>query len=143
MKHSPIDTHCGQYPALVCLRKAFAIAILSTCLYGCGGGMQGVMGKGIDAVLMTGSTPIPPVTDPNGPAILMALTQNPSAGAEWENPGDGARGTISAIDQKEEDGTPCLAFRSTRESYDGIHLYEGTACQTPRGVMALRSLTQL
>lgn len=105
--------------------------------------MQGVLGKGVDSVLTTGATRAPVVTDPNGPAILMALTQNPSAGVEWENSEDGSRGTISAVDQKEEDGTSCLAFTSTRESFDGIHLYEGTACQTSRGIMALRSLTRL
>lgn len=143
MKRSLTNSHCDPHPALACLRKSIAVAVLALCLHGCGSGMQGVLGKGIDSVLMTGSTATPPVNDPNGPAILMALTQNPAPGAEWENEEDGSRGTISAINQREEDGVPCLAFQSTRESFDGIHLYEGTACQTPRGIMALRSLTQL
>jgi len=143
LKRPLTNTHCHPRPALACLRKSIAVAVLATCLHGCGSGMQGVLGKGIDSVLTTGSTSTPSVTDPNGPAILTALTQNPAPGVEWENAEDGSRGTISAIDQKEEDGVPCLAFRSTRESFDGIHLYEGTACQTPRGIMALRSLTQL
>lgn len=143
MKRSTQNTHSGSRLSLSFLGRALAIAALATCLHGCGSGMQGVLGSGIDSVLKTGSTPAPQVTDPNGPAILMALTQNPEPGVEWENAEEGSRGKISSVDRKEENGVPCLAFQSTRESFDGIHLYEGEACQTPRGIMALRSLTKL
>jgi hypothetical protein len=143
LKRSPMNTHYGPRSALTYLSRSVVVAGLVTCLYGCGSGMQGVLGSGIDSVLTTSSTPAPQVTDPNGPAILMALTQNPTPGVEWENAEDGARGKISSVDRKDKNGVSCLAFRSTRESFDGIHLYEGEACQTPRGIMALRSLTRL
>jgi len=143
LKRLPQNIRRDSRSSLSLLGKMAIMTVLMTCLYGCGSGMQGVLGKGIDSVLTTGSTGNTAVNDPNAPAILMALTQNPQPGAVWENAEEGARGIISSVDRKEEDGVPCLAFRSTRESFDGVHLYEGTACQTPRGVMALRSLTRL
>lgn len=142
MKRTLMNIHCGSRLSLTRAGRSVAVAVLVTCLHGCGSGMQ-VLSSGIDSVLTTGSTPSARVTDPNGPAILMALTQNPEPGVEWENAEEGARGKISSVDRKDENGVQCLSFQSTRESFDGIHLYEGKACQTSRGVMALRSLTKL
>jgi len=54
-------------------------------------------------------------------------------GTAWENEATGSRGTISSIQSISENGRQCRAFKTTRESFDGILVYEGKACDTPNG----------
>jgi len=67
--------------------------------------------------------------------VIQASLSDLSAynGTTWENEATGSRGIISSIQPINEDGRQCRAFKTTRESFDGILIYEGKACDTPNG----------
>jgi len=67
--------------------------------------------------------------------VIQAALSDVSAynGTVWENEATGSRGTISSIQSTREGERQCRAFTTTRESFDGILVYEGKACDTPNG----------
>jgi hypothetical protein len=56
----------------------------------------------------------------------------------WANAETGSRGSISEMLEKEEGGVLCRQFKASRESFDGVALYQGDACKGDRGVWYLR-----
>jgi len=54
-------------------------------------------------------------------------------GMLWENSETGSRGVISSIKSVKEGERTCRAFKTTREAFDGVMVYEGKACDTPNG----------
>jgi len=46
----------------------------------------------------------------------------------WNNTRTGSRGRVTEISEFREAGRPCRRFRTTREAFDGVALYEGEAC---------------
>ncbi|WP_309083633.1 RT0821/Lpp0805 family surface protein [Chelativorans sp.] len=118
------------------------LVFLAVAIQGCsfGGGKNAV-----DTVLTTSAVPPAQVfPDENlakdGQAILAALSSGPAAGSlPWENPESGARGLITAYSGEAEEGRDCLAFTTTRESFDGVGLYEGEACKDAAGIMRMRA----
>lgn len=61
----------------------------------------------------------------------------PSTGISWANAATGSRGSISGIAEFADGGLSCRKFLVSRESYDGVGLYEGEACLS-RGEWQLR-----
>jgi hypothetical protein len=61
----------------------------------------------------------------------------------WANAETGSRGSISEMLEKEEGGVLCRQFKASRESFDGVALYEGDACKGDRGVWYLRDFKPL
>ena len=49
-------------------------------------------------------------------------------GLGWANVGTGSRGTIPGVQERQNGGLLCRSFETTRESFEGIHLYSGEAC---------------
>lgn len=79
-------------------------------------------------------------------AILSALSATDLSGnaaLPWENEDSGARGLIMAYGAEQRDGQECLAFTTTRENFDGIGLYRGTACKDASGVLRLHDFASL
>jgi hypothetical protein len=103
----------------------------------------------LDMALTTAAVPSAPPVFPDeglaadGQAILTALSTNAPAeeatGLSWENPDSGARGLITAYAGDAEEGQKCFAFTTTRESFDGISLYEGKACKDSAGILRMRA----
>jgi len=54
-------------------------------------------------------------------------------GLMWENDDTGSRGVISQVQSTQRDNRNCRIFKTTRESFDGVMIYEGQACETPSG----------
>jgi len=54
-------------------------------------------------------------------------------GMVWENDVTGSRGMISNIQPVREGEHQCRTFEATRESFDGVLVYEGKACDTSNG----------
>lgn len=82
----------------------------------------------------------------DGRAILTALSATDLSGnaaLPWENEDSGARGLITAYGAEQRDGRECLAFTTTRENFDGIGLYRGTACEDAAGVLRLYDFSSL
>jgi len=132
--------------ALGLFGKAAVLFVLSLSTQACSiGGKPAAL----DTMLTTASVP-PASVFPDerlaadGQAILAALSSGTETGTPaslpWENPESGARGLITAYSGASEG--ECLAFTTTRESFDGIGLYEGEACKDPAGILRMRAFTQ-
>jgi len=61
-------------------------------------------------------------------------------GMAWENSDTGSRGIVSSIQSIKEGKRTCRAFKTTREAFDGVMVYEGKACDTPNGGWTLSHL---
>ena len=61
----------------------------------------------------------------------------------WANADTGSRGAISSMLEKKENGVICREFTASRESFDGVALYSGDACQGDRGNWFMRSFKPL
>lgn len=79
--------------------------------------------------------------------MLSALTNvaedgNGNQSLNWENVETGARGVLTAAAATSQ--TPsCRAVSTTRESFEGISLYQGEACRLPSGSWFLKHLDKL
>lgn len=51
----------------------------------------------------------------------------------WANPDTGSRGTISSMAETKAAGVLCRTFTASRESYDGVGLYQGQTCLDDKG----------
>jgi len=49
---------------------------------------------------------------------------------DWANDNTGSRGVISALSETKEHGKTCRTFQTTRETFDGIMMFEGKTCKT-------------
>lgn len=137
----------GDRLALGLLRKAAFLAISSLAIHGCTIGGRNT--AALDSALATASVPTAPQTIPDeglvadGQAILAVLTagdEGSDTALPWENPESGARGLITAYSGEVQEGRDCLAFTTTRENFEGIGLYRGTACEDPAGILRIREL---
>ncbi|WEX07846.1 RT0821/Lpp0805 family surface protein [Chelativorans sp. AA-79] len=141
------EAETGRRLALRALGRAAALFIISVSMQAC---VIGGKKASLDTVLTTGSVTEPARVFPDkglaadGRAILSALSSSPdeTAGLSWENPESGARGLITAYSAREEESGDCLAFMTTRESFDGVGLYEGKACKDAAGVLRMRAFEQ-
>lgn len=52
-----------------------------------------------------------------------------SSTLNWQNEATGSRGTMSILNNFVENGNQCRTFKTTRESFNGIMIYQGKACQ--------------
>jgi hypothetical protein len=57
-------------------------------------------------------------------------------GAEipWANPRTGSRGSISRIGDYRQEGAICRRFTASRESFEGVRLYNGDVCLGASGL---------
>lgn len=115
--------------------RAAAIALFAlTALGGCASGYGLKQAEG-DRDLVTGSIPVvADVVDPSDEATirnaatsadLVALGGRPLA---WANRDTGATGSIEALAEFTKSGRICRSFSASRENYQGVHLFSGTAC---------------
>lgn len=61
-------------------------------------------------------------------AVSAAIVEEVDEGIGWANTDTGSRGTISTISESRDTGFLCRRFMTTRESFEGVHLYQGEAC---------------
>jgi hypothetical protein len=57
----------------------------------------------------------------------------------WANAGTNSRGSISSLSESRRKGVLCRAFKTSRESFDGVSLYAGEACLGRDGNWYMRS----
>lgn len=63
-------------------------------------------------------------------AIAAAGTEAP---LPWSNPSTGSSGVITAFSPSSGMDKECVAFETTRHSFDGIALFKGNACPAATG----------
>lgn len=61
----------------------------------------------------------------------------------WANAGTGSRGTITALAEHKDKGTLCRRFTTSRESFDGVSLYQGEVCMAAPGAWRMESFEAL
>ncbi|MGE0279738.1 MAG: RT0821/Lpp0805 family surface protein [Rhizobiaceae bacterium] len=61
----------------------------------------------------------------------------------WANADTGSKGAISALVESEEQGQLCRKFTTTRESFNGVALYEGKACMAGPGKWQMLAFSAL
>lgn len=73
-------------------------------------------------------------------ADISGLGSQPLA---WANPETGSRGAITAVNEQRQNGQLCRKFTTSRESFDGVAMYQGEACMAQAGVWRLLDFKQL
>ena len=73
-------------------------------------------------------------------ADLEQLNGEPLA---WANADTGSRGAITALAEERQDGMLCRRFTTSRESFDGVSLFQGKACLAPAGSWRMREFGAL
>ncbi|MET0258304.1 MAG: RT0821/Lpp0805 family surface protein [Methylobacterium sp.] len=60
----------------------------------------------------------------------------------WSNAETGATGTITAIRETRAGDEICRSFRTSRQRFDGVALYDGEACTRGQGEWTLTHFSQ-
>ena len=61
------------------------------------------------------------------------VAQNSGSEISWANADTGSRGAIGRLVESKQEGQVCREFTTTRESFDGVALYQGKACMAGPG----------
>ena len=131
------------------LFKATFLILPIMSLSGCvisGGGMEDMVDRSIVTnSIKPDATAVPAVapeqaSDGNtvrnavSSANLAAAPEKPMA---WANADTGASGVITAIREVKAGDMICRQFRTSRQRYDGVTLYDGEACTKGQGEWTL------
>jgi len=118
------------------------LLVLAPLLLGaCSSTVDSLGVSGVDTASVTGAANLAPqepeklsdqatIRDAVSSADLEVAGGNPLA---WANAETGSRGAITALNERRAGGKLCRSFTTSRESYDGVAMYAGEACQTERG----------
>ena len=123
--------------------------VLPLCACGSAGGLSKVEA---DPALVTGSVEQADVVDStqNSDAntvrnAVSAANLDMSGGVPllWANRDTGSRGTVNQISESDKDGIVCRTFETSRESFEGVSLYKGNACQGADGQWFMQAFAPL
>lgn len=68
-----------------------------------------------------------------------AFSTDKSTSLNWLNPETGSLGVISTVE--ENGNSHCRIFRTSREAYDGVALYNGEICEVSPGVWEVQNFS--
>jgi hypothetical protein len=128
-----------------------AILCMVVPLAGCGAGGFSLDQADVDKSLVTSSTGSRPVDSDIAADQAMIRNAVSSADVEslagralpWANADTGSRGEITALAQSREGGRLCRRFTASRESFDGVAVYKGQACQVSAGAWLMQDFRPL
>lgn len=131
------------------LISALGSLAVTLTLAGCGMSVN----KAADVGLTTASVPAAPAPDTQMASDQSIIRNAVSAadlqsvgqgGVSWANTDTGSRGAISSISEyAENSGSTCRKFVVSRESYNGVSLYDGDACLVNGGAWQLRAFKSM
>jgi hypothetical protein len=133
--------------------RAAALLLGLAFMSGCMGGSLDATQAEVDQKALTGS--LPPSGQPADPTRVSdeVTIRNAVSAADpdaaqvqplaWANAETGSRGAISKLEERNEDGTLCRRFTTSREAFDGVAMFSGDACKGDRGVWYLRDFKPL
>ena len=134
-------------------RRPFLLAVLALGLAACGS--RGVTLDDIarDTSIVTGSvgkteapkdaTELSDATTIRNVVSSLDLEAGAPAALAWANAETGSRGALRQISEYTDQGTLCRRFEATRESFDGIALYQGESCLASGGMWAMTAFDRL
>jgi hypothetical protein len=121
-----------------------AAVLASLALGGCAAGGFNLSKADVDPTILTGAVgdAAPGTTSPEQlsdeatirDAVSSADVESlKGAPIPWANADTGARGAISSVVEDKSAGVLCRRFITSRESFDGVALYNGQACMVAPG----------
>ena len=121
-----------------------AIVMIALPLAACGAGGFSLEKAEVDRSILTSSTSAPlsaPVSSDRdsdqttiGNAVSSAdIEQLDGQAVPWANAGTGSRGSITELAELKDKGQTCRRFRASRESFDGVAMFEGELCLASAG----------
>jgi hypothetical protein len=134
------------------LSAALLAAMLPLCA--CASGGFSLKKAEIDQTILTGdvSQRSVPIADPERLSDE-ATIRNAVSSADidglggvplpWANAGTGSRGAITALAEHKDKGPLCRRFTTSRESFDGVSLYQGEVCMVAPGAWRMESFKAL
>jgi len=119
-------------------------------LAGCGSRGVSLEDVAVDRSIVTGSiTPAKPPADQLSDEVTIRnavssadIQRLGSTALPWANVSTGSQGSITGIAETRANGVLCRAFTTTRESFRGVAIYAGEACQGHGGEWLMRSFTE-
>ena len=119
------------------MRRCLAAVMLPLCA--CASGGFSLEKAEVDQTILTGdvSESGAPIADPerlsDEATIRNAVSSADIEGLggaplPWANAGTGSRGAITALAEHKDKGALCRRFTTSRESFDGVALYQGEVC---------------
>ncbi len=140
----------SQTPSMVCWQSASRLAIVlvwSAIVAGCS--LTSITERAVDSKTITSTIPKQAAQDAqvvsDETTVRNAVSSvDPNAGGAqipWANADTGSRGAISALIERKENGGLCRTFQTTRESFDGVALYNGKACMDDSGAWRMMAFS--
>jgi hypothetical protein len=135
-------------------RLAGVVIVSATLVLSACAGRGGIETLAADPTLVTGSaqqvagaadettmSDEKTIRDAVSSANIESLGANPLA---WANAYTGSRGTVTALSEhKLDDGRVCRKFSTTRESFDGVGVYNGETCTATANNWFMRAFSRL
>jgi surface antigen len=135
-------------------RLAGVVIVSATLVLSACAGRGGIETLAADPTLVTGSaqqvagatdettmSDEKTIRDAVSSANIESLGANPLA---WANAYTGSRGTVTALSEhKLDDGRVCRKFSTTRESFDGVGVYNGETCTASANNWFMRAFSRL
>ena len=112
-------------------------------LAACGAGGFSLEKAEVDRSILTSSAPDPTAPLDQDRASDQTTIRNAVSSADieqlagqavpWANSGTGSRGSITELVEVRDKGQTCRRFTASRESFDGVAMFEGELCLASAG----------
>ncbi len=134
--------------------KPFLLALVAACcLSGCvvsGGGLEDAADATVTNSVAAGLPAVgveAPLDRSDQNTVRNAVSAADMAQADarpmaWANADTGASGVISDIRERRAGDVICRQFRTSRQRFDGVALYDGEACTKGRGEWTLTRFSE-
>lgn len=119
------------------------MVMIALPLAGCGAGGFSLEKAEVDRSILTSSTstsatPSDSERDSDqttiGNAVSSAdIEQLGGQSVPWANAGTGSRGSITNLAELKDNGQTCRRFKASRESFDGVAMFQGELCLASAG----------
>jgi len=132
-----------QWGVIASASAKAAIVAAALPLAACGAGGFSLEKAEVDRSILTSSTQpqsAPADSDRDsdqttiGNAVSSAdIEQLGGQAVPWANAGTGSRGSITELAELKDRGQTCRRFKASRESFDGVAMFEGELCLASAG----------
>ena len=132
-----------QWSVIVSASTKAAVVSVALPLAACGAGGFSLEKAAVDRSILTSSTsasvaPTDSERDSDqttiGNAVSSAeIEQLAGQSVPWANAGTGSRGSITGLAELKDKGQTCRRFKASRESFDGVAMFEGELCLAGAG----------
>ncbi|ESY92495.1 RT0821/Lpp0805 family surface protein [Mesorhizobium australicum] len=132
-----------QWGVIASASTKVAIVAVALPLAACGAGGFSLQKAEVDRSMLTSSTSAslkPADSDRDsdqttiGNAVSSAdIEQLGGQAVPWANTGTGSRGSITELAELKDGGQTCRRFKASRESFDGVAMFQGELCLASAG----------